>query len=120
MQVEISRVMTLCSLLSSLLCGVGDKPLVDFTTDQAKLHPLICTTFVFAYVWSVGGNLVEKSMDAFDTFARDLFSETPDVKVFINFPHQYDLQHYCSLYSIQYVYGLLCRFPVALICMATM
>ncbi len=73
--------MTLCSLLSSLLCGVGDKPIVDFTMDPAKLHPFICTTFVFAYVWSVGGNLTEKSMDAFDSFARDLFSETQDVKV---------------------------------------
>ncbi len=77
----MSRVMTLCSLLSSLLCGVGDKPTVDFTMDPAKLHPFICTTFVFAYVWSVGGNLMEKSMDTFDTFARDLFSETQDVKV---------------------------------------
>ena len=74
--------MVLCSLLSTLLCGTGDKPNVDFSMDTAKLHPLICTTFVFAYVWSVGGNLVENSMDAFDTFARDLFSESPDVKVY--------------------------------------
>jgi len=54
---------------------------VDFSMDPAKLHPIICTTFVFAYVWSLGGNLVEKSMDAFDTFSRDLFGDTHDVKV---------------------------------------
>ena len=49
--------------------------------EAAKLHPLICTVFVFAYVWSMGGNLVEKSMDAFDTFTRELFGEVHDVKV---------------------------------------
>lgn len=65
----------------SLLCGAGDKPHVDFKMDLSKLLPLICTTFVFAYVWGLGGNLVEKSMDAFDTFCRDLFGETHDVKV---------------------------------------
>ena len=72
---------TLCSLMVSLLCGCGEKPLVDFTMDTAKLHPLICTAFVFSYVWSIGGNLIEKSMDAFDSFSRDLFSELHDVKV---------------------------------------
>lgn len=80
-QVEISRVAVLCSLLNSLLCGRGDKTAVDFTMDPAKLHPLICTTFVFAYVWSLGGNLIQQSMDAFDSFCRDLFSDTHDVKV---------------------------------------
>jgi len=80
-QVEISRVTVLCSLLNSLLCGRGDKTAVDFTMDPAKLHPLICTTFVFAYVWSLGGNLIQQSMDAFDSFCRDLFSDTHDVKV---------------------------------------
>jgi dynein heavy chain len=49
--------------------------------DLSKLLPLICTTFLFAYVWGIGGNLTEKSMDAFDTFCRDLFGDTHDVKV---------------------------------------
>ena len=80
-QVDISRVMTLCALMTSLLCGIGEKPVVDFSMDQSKLHPLITTVFVFSYVWSVGGNLVEKSMDAFDSFCRDLFSDNHDVKV---------------------------------------
>ena len=73
--------MTLCALITSLLCGAGEKPVVDFNMDQAKLHPLITTVFVFSYVWSIGGNLVEKSMDAFDTFCRELFSENHDCKV---------------------------------------
>lgn len=105
--------MTLCSLLSSLLVGVGDKPIVDFTMDPTKLHPLICTTFTFAYVWSIGGNLTEKSMDAFDTFARDLFSETQDVKV----------PNYSSIvysFTLCIVYTVCCRSPVVVICMGTM
>lgn len=72
---------TVCSLLKSLLCGKEEKPHVDFKMDLSKLLPLICTTFVFSYVWGLGGNLTEKSMDAFDTFCRDLFGETHDVKV---------------------------------------
>ena len=78
-QVEISRVVTLCKLLEALLCGEGSK--VDWKADASKLHPLVCTTFVFCYVWSMGGNLTEKSVEGFDSFARDLFSETHDVKV---------------------------------------
>lgn len=73
--------MTLCALMTSLLCGSGGKRAVDFSMDPAKLHPLITTVFVFSYVWSVGGNLVEKSMDAFDSFCRDLFGENHEVKV---------------------------------------
>ena len=65
------------------MCGNGEKPSVDCKMDLSKLLPLICTTFVFAYVWGLGGNLVEKSMDNFDTFCRDLFGENHDVKVYL-------------------------------------
>ena len=80
-QVDIGRVMTLCALMTSLLCGNGEKAVVDFSMEQAKLHALLTTVFVFSYVWSIGGNLVEKSMDAFDTYCRELFSDNHEVKV---------------------------------------
>ena len=70
--------------MTSLLCGTEDKTTVDFKMDPIKLCPLICTTFLFAYVWGLGGNLVEKSMDAFDTFCRDLFGDIQDLKVSID------------------------------------
>ena len=70
---------TLCSLLCALI--FKNDPPVDLTMEPTKLHPFICTLFFFAYVWSIGGNLVEKSMDAFDSFVRELFSDTHDVKV---------------------------------------
>ena len=75
----MGRVQALCSLLQSLLVGPQSK--VDLSMAADKLHPLICTCFLFCYVWCLGGNLVDKSMDAFDTFCRDLFGETQDVKV---------------------------------------
>lgn len=81
LQVDLCRVATVCSLIVSLLCGNKDKPSIDNKMDLSKLLPLICTTFLFAYVWGVGGNLVEKSMDTFDSFCRDLFGDTHDVKV---------------------------------------
>ena len=54
---------------------------MDTNQDTAKLHPLICTTFFFAYIWAIGGNLITKSIESFDSFARELFSDTNDVKV---------------------------------------
>lgn len=54
---------------------------MDVNQDTSKLHPLICTTFFFSYVWAIGGNLITKSIESFDSFARELFSDTNDVKV---------------------------------------
>lgn len=70
---------TISSLLTSLLFTGRNK--IDPNQDPSSLHPLICTTFFFAYVWSLGGNLITKSMEDFDSFVRDLFSDTHDVKV---------------------------------------
>ncbi|XP_020606446.1 dynein heavy chain 6, axonemal-like [Orbicella faveolata] len=78
-QVDINKVTTMCCLLESFFFPEKGGP--DFNMDTNKLHSLICTTFLFVFLWSVGGNLVETSMDAFDTFTRDLFSDTHDVKL---------------------------------------
>lgn len=69
----------MCCLLESFFFPEKGGP--DFNMDANKLHSLICTAFLFSFLWSIGGNLVESSMDAFDTFSRDLFSDTQDVKV---------------------------------------
>jgi len=75
-------VVTISSLLTSLLFTGKNK--MDINQDNSKLHPLICTTFFFAYVWAIGGNLITKSIEGFDSFARDLFSDNHDVKVSIS------------------------------------
>ena len=67
-----------CQLLKVLLLQPGGP---DLKMDTAKLHPLICTVFVFCYVWSMGGNLTDDKWDAFDTFARGQFDDNGDAKV---------------------------------------
>ena len=74
---KISKVATLCSLFESLLLQDG----LDLNMDTNRLHSLIATTFLFAYVWSIGGNLIEKCMDMFDSFVRELFAECHEVRV---------------------------------------
>lgn len=79
--------MTLSKLFESLLCK--DPKRVDWKAETSKLHPLLCTTFLFCYVWALGGNLVQKSMDSFENFVRDVFSETHDVKARVIKLHVY-------------------------------
>ncbi|PIN96877.1 hypothetical protein AB205_0080180, partial [Aquarana catesbeiana] len=76
-QVDISKVTTLCCLLESLLLGKGGP---DLMMDQTRLNSIVCQTFVFCYVWSVGGNLTENYWDAFDTFIRQQFEDNPEAK----------------------------------------
>ncbi|XP_053147968.1 dynein axonemal heavy chain 6 isoform X2 [Hemicordylus capensis] len=77
-QVDISKVTALCCLLESLLLGKGGP---SMKLEQSRLNSLICQTFVFCYLWSVGGNLTENYWDAFDTFVRQQFEDNPDAKL---------------------------------------
>uniref|UniRef100_A0A7M4F990 Dynein axonemal heavy chain 6 n=1 Tax=Crocodylus porosus TaxID=8502 RepID=A0A7M4F990_CROPO len=77
-QVDISKVSTLCCLLESLLFGKGGP---DLKMEQLKLNTIVCQTFVFCLLWSVGGNLTENNWDAFDTFLRQEFEDNPDAKL---------------------------------------
>ncbi|XP_066430422.1 dynein axonemal heavy chain 6 isoform X1 [Eleutherodactylus coqui] len=77
-QVDISKVTTLCCLLESLLLGKGGP---DLKMEQSRLNSIVCQTFVFCYVWSVGGNLTENHWDAFDTFVRQQFEDNPEAKL---------------------------------------
>ena len=77
-QVDISKVQTLCKLFESL---VLESRSVDLSVDPAKLNPLICTTFVFCYLWAIGGNIIDSCWDVFDTFVRQQFEDNGDAKV---------------------------------------
>ncbi|XP_075717900.1 dynein axonemal heavy chain 6 [Rhinoderma darwinii] len=77
-QVDISKVTTLCCLLESLLLGKGGP---DLKMEQSRLNSIVCQTFVFCYVWSIGGNLTENHWDAFDTFVRQQFEDNPEAKL---------------------------------------
>ncbi|XP_070535810.1 dynein axonemal heavy chain 6-like isoform X2 [Ptychodera flava] len=77
-QVEIGKVAILCDLMDAIIFG---KKSPDFKMDTNKLHPLICTAFVFCYLWSIGGNIVESCFDKFDTFVRNQFEDNGDAKL---------------------------------------
>lgn len=68
----------LCKLLECLVLTPGN---IDFRQDIAKVHPLVGTTFVFCYLWTIGGNLVDQNWDAFDTFIRGVIDTSPEIKV---------------------------------------
>ena len=75
---DISKVSTLCKLLQVLVVNKGGP---DPNMDPTKLHPLICISFVFCYLWAIGGNLTDNCWDAFDTFMRGVFDDNQDAKV---------------------------------------
>ncbi|XP_053056801.1 dynein axonemal heavy chain 6 isoform X1 [Acinonyx jubatus] len=77
-QVDISKVTTLCCLLESLIFG---KDGVNLTMEQIKLNTVLCQTFIFCYLWSLGGNLTENYWDSFDTFIRTQFDDNPDARL---------------------------------------
>ncbi|XP_053520536.1 dynein axonemal heavy chain 6 [Artibeus jamaicensis] len=77
-QVDISKVTTLCCLLESLIFG---KDGINLTMEQTKLNTVLCQTFVFCYLWSLGGNLTESYLDSFDTYIRTQFDDNPDTRL---------------------------------------
>ncbi|KAF6103026.1 dynein axonemal heavy chain 6 [Phyllostomus discolor] len=77
-QVDISKVTTLCCLLESLIFG---KDGINLTMEQTKLNTVLCQTFIFCYLWSLGGNLTESYLDSFDTFIRTQFDDNPDSRL---------------------------------------
>ena len=93
----------LCKLMESLLFTRGGP---DFNMDPNKLNILICTTFVFCYLWSIGGNIVDTNWDAFDTFVRQQFDDNGDAKVNSCLDRWMDdLQFYIHFYSISVLSG---------------
>ena len=68
----------MCKLMESLLCEKGGP---DLRQPLDKLHPIIGMTFVFCYLWGIGGNIIDSNWDAFDTYIRTQFEDNTDIKV---------------------------------------
>ncbi|XP_013769554.1 dynein heavy chain 6, axonemal [Pundamilia nyererei] len=101
-QVDISKVSTLCSLLEALLLGNGGP---DLKMNPKHLDGVLCQTFIFCYLWAIGGNLTSSYWDAFDTFIREQFEGNKNAKlptcgtlwsVYMNFNHR-DLQLWTAI-----------------------
>nr|XP_019939373.1 PREDICTED: dynein heavy chain 6, axonemal [Paralichthys olivaceus] len=72
LQVDISKVTTLCFLLEALLLGEGGP---NLNMDSKHVKSILCQTFIFCYLWAVGGNLNSSHWDSFDTFVKEQFAE---------------------------------------------
>ncbi|CAI9733108.1 dynein heavy chain 6, axonemal-like isoform X2 [Octopus vulgaris] len=80
-QVNISKVTTLCKLYESLVFSEQSKKYINFDASTNQLNSTLCTTFMFCYVWAIGGNILESKWDAFDTFTKNMFDSNPFAKV---------------------------------------
>ncbi|KAL7754338.1 hypothetical protein RI367_000319 [Sorochytrium milnesiophthora] len=69
--VDLNLVISLCRLLETF---IRDAKVFDFASG-GDLKLLLAHVFIFCYAWSIGGNLTQSVHDAFDTFARELFSQ---------------------------------------------
>jgi hypothetical protein len=76
-QVDISKATMLCKLMESLM-KLPDAP--DMKTDISHIKPFLCNSFLFACMWSVGGNIIDSYREMFEVFVRDQFEEHPDAR----------------------------------------
>ncbi|KAB1256908.1 Dynein heavy chain 6; axonemal [Camelus dromedarius] len=66
---------------ASSFCLSRSKDESEDYIEQTKLNTILCQTFIFCYVWSLGGNLTENYWDSFDTFIRTQFDDNPDARL---------------------------------------
>lgn len=69
--------MMICALINSFISMPGAMEKIG---DKSKVRCFLCQTFVFSYIWGLGGNLHESSMDKIEVFIRDQFEEHVDAR----------------------------------------
>ncbi|XP_073976967.1 dynein heavy chain at 16F isoform X2 [Rhodnius prolixus] len=69
-QVEIGKAAMLCSILKNLL---SDKEMNNPSLDWSVQASMIYQAFIFAYVWSIGGNLLDQHRSIFEEFVHEQF-----------------------------------------------
>lgn len=64
-----------CSLIE---CVLKEPDAIERTTDKSRIKMFLTQVFVIAYLWAVGGNIVDSSRDAFEVFVKKQFEENED------------------------------------------
>lgn len=77
----------MCSLIDSALHLPGA---MDKIGEKSKVRNFLCQTFVYAYIWGLGGNLTDVSREKFELYVREKFDDHPDAK----------LPTFCDLWSM--------------------
>ncbi|PSN37035.1 Dynein heavy chain 6 [Blattella germanica] len=76
-QVDISKATMMCKIMESLMIVKGA---VDMKADKLRVRSFLCQSFLFAYVWSLGGNIIDSSREMFEMFVRSQLEEHPDAR----------------------------------------
>lgn len=63
------------SLAMIMQSMITSKPGIKMSQPLDQVQASISRIFVFAYIWAIGGNLVETVQESFDTFVRELFND---------------------------------------------
>ena len=63
---------------------------IDKKADKLRVKNFLCQCFVFAYMWSLGGNVIDTSREMFEVFVRSQLEEHPDARFVFN----------CLLYNV--------------------
>lgn len=74
-QVDISKVSALCCLLGALLSEPGDR-----FSDKAAVKVNIAHCFIFCYVWTIGGNILEANRKPFEELIKRQFEVFEDAE----------------------------------------
>lgn len=48
--------------------------------EKSKVRCFLCQTFIFSYLWGIGGNLMDAGKEVFEIYVRDQFDEHPDAR----------------------------------------
>jgi dynein heavy chain len=74
-QVDISKATMMCKLMESLL---KLPEAIDINADTNHIKSFLFHSFLFSYIWAVGGNIIDGSREKFEVFIRDQFKHHPD------------------------------------------
>lgn len=64
-----------CSILEYIL---NEPDAIERTTEKARIRTFLAQSFVFAYLWAVGGNVDDASRGVFEAFVRKQFEDDED------------------------------------------
>lgn len=67
----------MCNLFESIIGQPGG---VDRPMEKSVLRGFLTQSFVFSYLWSTGGNLLDASREKLELHIRDQFDEFPDAR----------------------------------------
>lgn len=70
----------MCMLFESVISQPGG---IDKTMDKPVWKTFLSQSFIFAYLWSVGGNLIDISREKFEIYVKDQFDDFPDARFFL-------------------------------------